>query len=192
MDVCWSWGGQGWASCVFKRLYPAARVVSTDISEYAVQSAARWERMLDVRLEGAYACRAYETREADASVDLVFTFAAAHHFLRHRSTLQEIARILKPGGRALYLYEPTTPQVLYRPAVWRVNRNRPEVPEDVLVPGKLVGIAGDVGLRAQIDYYPSVLKRGPTETMYYSVLRRLTFLQRMLPCTGHFVFDKPR
>jgi SAM-dependent methyltransferase len=183
--------GQGWASCVFKRLYPEASVKATDISPHAVASAHKWEQVLEVRLADAYACKSYETREAASSVDLVFTFAAAHHFVRHRATLREIARILRPGGRAVYLYEPTAPRLLYRPAVWRVNRLRPQVPEDVLVPSSIVRLAREQGLLASVEYYPSVRRRGPLETVYYAALAALPPLQRCLPCTANFVFQKP-
>jgi len=31
-------GGQGWASCVYKKLYPNAQVTASDISEFAIMS----------------------------------------------------------------------------------------------------------------------------------------------------------
>lgn len=185
-------GGQGWASCVYKRLFPGARVTTTDISEFAIRSAHKWERLLNVSLDRSYACTSYATKEADSSIDLVFTFAAAHHFLRHKATLREIARILKPGGQALYLYEPATARILYRAAVWRVNRNRPDVPEDVLSTAHLLELAREQGLQARVEYYPSALKRGPVETLYYWILRCLPLLQSTLPCTANFVFTKQR
>jgi SAM-dependent methyltransferase len=184
-------GGQGWASCIYKRLFPTSRVTTTDISEFAIRSVVKWERLLSVTVDRAYHCTSYETQESDSSVDLVFAFAAAHHFVRHKSTLREISRILKPGGRALYLYEPATPKYLYSAAVRRVNRNRPEVPEDVLSTAHLLELASNEGLQGRVSYYPSMLKRAPMETIYYSLLRRLPFLQRALPCTANFVFEKP-
>ena len=38
-------GGQGWASCLYKKLFPNAHVTATDISEFAVMSLPKWERL---------------------------------------------------------------------------------------------------------------------------------------------------
>ena len=126
-------GGQGCSACLLKRLCPQASVTLTDISSYAVQSAHQWERVFDVKLDAANACTSYETREPPDSVDVVFCFAAAHHFRAHHRTLAEIRRILRPGGVALYLFEPVCPRVLYQLAYRRINRGRPEIEEDVRV-----------------------------------------------------------
>ena len=47
--------------------------------------------------------------------------------------MSEIARILKPGGKLILLYEQTSPKILYLSAYRRVNRKRREegVNEDV-------------------------------------------------------------
>ena len=184
-------GGQGWASCLFKRLYPSAQVTATDISQYAIGSIEKWERLWGAKVDRAYDCRSYSTRETDSSVDLVFCFASAHHFRKHDATLREISRILKPGGRALYLYEPATPKALHSLAHWRVNRKRPAVPEDVLITSRILELAGRNGLVASVSYHPSVVRRGPFETIYYGVLSRMAPLQKMLPCTANFEFLKP-
>ncbi len=182
--------GQGWASCFVKRLHPDAIVVATDISPDAVASVNKWEHIWKVKIDRAYAAKGYATEEADASVDLIFCYAAAHHFVAHAQTLREMARILKPTGAACWFYEPTSPKVLYPLAYRRVIKKRSSVPEDVLVPGDIVRMARQAGLNCRVDYYPSLVKRGPVETVYYFVLRRLTFLQRMLPCTANFIFTK--
>jgi SAM-dependent methyltransferase len=184
-------GGQGWASCLYKRLHPNSHVTATDISAFAVASLHKWERLWDVRLDGSYACKSYETREADASLDVVFAFQAAHHFLAHRRTLREIARILKPGGRAYYLMEPATPKLWYGPTYRRINSKRPEVPEDVLITSTIAALAREAGLELQVHFDPGVKRKGPVELVYFSVLRALPPLQRMLPCSAHFVFTRP-
>lgn len=184
-------GGQGWASCLYKRLHPDCHVTATDISAFAVASAPKWERLWEVRLDGGYACTSYETREADGSVDLVFAFQAAHHFLAHRRTLRELARILKPGGRACYLLEPATPGFWYRLTYHYINRKRPEVPEDVLVTRKILALARESGLAAQVRYAPSIRRKGPFGLLYFSLLRAAPLLRRVLPCSAHFVFTKP-
>jgi SAM-dependent methyltransferase len=183
-------GGQGWASCLYKRLFPGVHVTATDLSEHAVASLPRWERLFEVRVDHSYACAGYDTAEPGESLDLVFCFAAAHHFLAHRRTLREIARVLKPGGRAIYFHEPATPRYLYALARRRVNRKRPDVPEDVLITAELRRLATESRLDLRVDHDPSVLKRGPVETVYYGILGRIAPLQRLLPCTAHFVFIK--
>lgn len=183
-------GGQGWASCVYKRLFPGAHVTATDLSEFAVRSLPKWERLFGVRVDDSYACTSYQTREPDASVAQVFCFAAAHHFLAHKRTLREVSRVLKPGGRAFYFYEPVTPRYLYTAAFRRVNRKRPDVPEDVLITSELRALARMIGLDLEVDYYPSLVKRGPVEMLYYYVLSRIPLLQRVLPSSAILVFTK--
>ena len=183
--------GQGWASCLVKRLFPNAVVTATDISKYAVASASKWERIYETRLDRVRACKSYELPERDASVDLVFCFAAAHHFVAHRRTLAEIARVLAPGGEALYLYEPSCRAYTHVLAKRRVNNNRPDVPEDVLVYDRIVRIARELGLRCELDFFPSAKNRGPVQTLYYSLLQRVPPLQRLLPCTVNYHFRKP-
>jgi SAM-dependent methyltransferase len=182
--------GQGWASCVFKRLFPSTHVTATDISEFAIVSLHKWERLFDVKIDSAYSCTSYATKESDGSVDQIFCFAAAHHFLAHKRTLQEISRVLKPGGRAFYFHEPATSRYFYRLAHWRVNRKRPHVPEDVLITSELRALAKLFALDLQVDYWPSLTKRGAFETVYFFVLGRVPLLQRLLPCSANFIFTK--
>jgi SAM-dependent methyltransferase len=120
----------------------------------------------------------------------VFAFASAHHFAAHRQTFQELHRVLGPAGQALYFYEPSCHPMFYRLARQRVNRKRPEVPEDVLVYPKLVRLAREAGFEAAVEFYPSVLTRAPGALLYYSVLARLPWLQRVLPCTANFRFRR--
>ncbi len=182
--------GQGWASCLLKSQYPQATVIATDISPYAIISIKKWEYQFRTTIDGCHACMSYDIPLSSSSVDCVFSFAAAHHFLAHRKTLQEINRVLKPGGRACYLYEPTSPRYLYKVAYWRVNRKRPAVPEDVLVVNKLKQIAEQVGMKLDVEYYPSISKRGFYESIYYYFLAKIPVLRRLLPCTANLIFTK--
>lgn len=184
-------GGQGWAAAVVKRRFPAATVITSDISRYAVASLPKWNRVFNTCVDGAFACRSYEVPCPDASQDLIFAYAAAHHFGAQRKTLMEIYRLLRPGGVALYLHEPTCPPWLYACAFRRVNRNRPDVPEDVLVYPKIVSLAREVGLLPEVHFAPVTVNRRPGPLLYYTVLSRLRFLQRWLPCTAHYRFVKP-
>lgn len=184
-------GGQGWSACLVKRLFPGARVTLTDISPYAVQSVSKWEAVFKTRIDSGYACLSYEIPERDHSLDLIYCFAAAHHFRAHRRTLRELHRVLRPGGAAVYLYEPTCPRFWHPIAYRRVNRIRPAVEEDVLVWRTLLKIAKAAGLDARVDFHPSTLRRRPTAAVYYAVLSMLPFMCRVLPCSANFLFTKP-
>ncbi len=183
-------GGQGWASCVYKKIFPDAHLLATDISEFAIMDLHHWERLFEVKIDNAYACKSYEIKEVDASLDQIFCFASAHHFLAHKRTLYEINRVLKPGGKAFYFYEPSVPRYLSSLAHWRVNRKRPKVPEDVLITSKLRSLAQEAGLDIRVEYYPSLIKRGAFETFYFFVLSHIPILQRLLPCSANFIFTK--
>ncbi len=183
--------GQAWASCLLKRLLPdVSRITATDLSADALQGISIWEYTWKAKPDAHYACKSSETNEPSNSVDVIFCFAAAHHFVEHDKTIAEIARILKPGGVALYLYEPTSPPWFYRAMYWRVNRKRPDCPEDVLVPKRIAESAKLAGLDIAFDYYPSTLKRGPIETVYYGILRAFPVLQNFLPCTANVIIRK--
>lgn len=183
-------GGQGWASCIVKRFYPAARVVTTDISPAAVASLPKWEHVYQVKLEEGLACRSYCTPFPDDSFDVVFVYCAAHHFIRHRSVLREIKRVLRHDGTALYLHEPACRAYMYRLARLRVNRRRPEVPEDVIRFREIESIANDLGLTVETHFAPSLTNRHPVETIYYLGLRYLPFLQKVLPCSVDMVIRR--
>lgn len=182
--------GQGWASCIVKRVYPDARVTATDISSDALASLPQWERIFDVKVDDAKVCRSYATGLPDASVDLVFCFASAHHFVAHRRPLAEIQRILAPDGAGLYLYEMGCRPFLRSLAARRLNGKRPQVPEDVLVYDRIASLARDVGLECRLDFYPALLRRGPLQTLYYAVLNWIPPLKRLLPCTMNFHFTR--
>jgi hypothetical protein len=59
-DILELGGGQGWASCIVKRQFPNARVTLSDLSADAISSVRTWERVYNVRLDGAIACPSYE------------------------------------------------------------------------------------------------------------------------------------
>lgn len=183
-------GGQGWSSCLLKRLFPTAHVTLTDISPFAIQSAHKWESIFRTRLDAAYACTSDSLAEPDGSLDMVYCFAAAHHFRAHRRTLRELHRVLRPGGCAIYLYEPACPRVWHGLAYRRVNRIRPAVEEDVLVWKTLLKIARESGLAARVDFHPSTLRRQPVAAIYYAMLSAIPLLCRLLPCSANFMFSK--
>lgn len=184
-------GGQCWVSVMIKTRFGADKVVvGSDIAAEAVASVHEWERVFRAPLDGAAACRSYEIPMRDNSVDLVVVYAAAHHFGKHRRTLVEIERVLRPGGHALYLHEPGCRKALHGLALRRVMAKRPAVPEDVLVYQHLGRLAETAGLTMEVVFAPTTTGRGPNQTLYYSVLGRLPFLQRLLPCSVDLVFSK--
>ena len=97
-DILELGGGQGWASCIVKRFFPDANVVTTDISPAAIASVPKWEHIYQVSVDDAKACQSYKTPFPSGSFDLVFAYSAAHHFVKHRITLLEIKRLLRPQG----------------------------------------------------------------------------------------------
>ncbi|HIJ75907.1 MAG TPA: class I SAM-dependent methyltransferase [Deltaproteobacteria bacterium] len=183
-------GGQGWASCIYKRLFPQAYVTLTDISEFAIKSLRKWERYWDVKVDNCYAYRSYETNESDSSIDMVFCFASAHHFIAYNRTLREINRILKPDGKAFWFYEPSCLKFFYPLACAIVKRKRKVVPEDVLITKSILRLACNNGLNATVDFYPSLLRRGPFETVYFYFLGLMPSLQKLFPSTVNFIFSK--
>jgi ubiquinone/menaquinone biosynthesis C-methylase UbiE len=183
-------GGQGWGACLVKRLFPHACVTTTDLSADAVASVPKWEHFFEVKLDGAKACPSDALSQPDESQDVIFCFAAAHHFVTHARTLREIRRVLRQRGHGLYFYEPSCPNYLYTAAIRRVERKRPDVPEDVLRYADIAKVARSTGLECDVQFYPSVLRRGPVETLYYALLGRSKVLQRVLPCTANYVFTK--
>jgi SAM-dependent methyltransferase len=182
--------GQGWASCLVKRLYPDAHVTSSDISPAAIASLYKWEHIWRVKLDDAVACRSYEIPFGDCSFDLIFAFRAAHHFTRHRRTMLELKRVLRPGGIALYLNEPGCKNFIYPAALRRVTRKRPQVPEDVLHYRELAALGEGVGLDVTVCFSPTLTNRQPLEMIYYIVINRLPFLQQILPTGVDFIIRK--
>jgi SAM-dependent methyltransferase len=185
-------GGQGWASCIVKRRHPDAHVTLTDAVDAAVRGRGIWERVFNTQLDAAVAAPAQVLPMSDASVDLLFCFAAAHHFVDHVAALRETCRVLRPGGVALWLFEPTSPALWHRMAEARVNRKRVDVPEHVLVPAEVLQIARAAGLAASVEFAPDGVRRGRSTTLYYLLLQVLPVLRRAVPCTAHFVFRKDR
>jgi len=182
--------GQAWASALLKREFSHLVAYASDISADAVKSVNKWEHVFSSKVDRVMACPSDEIPLDDDSVDLVYCFQAAHHFRKHRSTLVEINRILKPGGTCLYLQEPSCLEFLYPAARWRVNHKRPDVPEDVIVRGKLTAIAEEVGFRASCALVPHTINRGVFEAVYYALLARVRPLQVLLPCSADFIFCK--
>lgn len=193
-DVLELGGGYCWASCMVKWRYPQTSVTGSDIAPDAFSSTPFWERMFGVKIDSQIVCKSYDTGLPDASQDLIFVFAAAHHFGRHRSTLKELARILRPGGTALYLHEPACPPIWYPLAYRRANNGvlGYGVPEDLLLTEKIARFSADAGLEMILHKDVTTTNRGPVQGIYYLILSRIPLLQRLMPCSVDLVFRKPK
>ncbi|HLI23633.1 MAG TPA: class I SAM-dependent methyltransferase [Acidimicrobiales bacterium] len=183
-------GGQCWLSAIVAQQYPGATVIGSDIAPDALRATGEWQRVFQSRLGGAFAARSYQVPLADASVDLLVVFAAAHHFGAHRRTLAEVARVLRPGGHALYLHEPACRPYLYPLARRRVTAKRPVVAEDVLRYPEIRRLAAEAGLQCEVRFAPTTTYRGAVETVYYLMLGKAPLLCKVLPCSVDIVFTK--
>jgi SAM-dependent methyltransferase len=183
--------GQGWASCVVKRMFPHAEVTASDISAEALVAVESWAGVLGARPDHTVACRSAEIPVEDGSVDVVFCFQAAHHFGDQRRTLSEVARVLTQRGTCLYLHEPSSRRYIRGLARRRLKRKRADVSEDVLDYKELETIGRDLGFDVTVQFDPSPINRAPLETVYYIALGAVPPLQRLLPCTADYRFRKP-
>ncbi len=183
-------GGQGWAGCLLKHFFPEKEIISSDISSHAVEGQKIWENLFSVKLDGGFTAKSYSIPLEDESMDTIFCFAAAHHFVKHRSTLIELKRVLKPGGFIIYFYEPVCLAYIYKRAKARVNKKRHIVPEDLLIYPEMKKIAEELNLSYTLNFSPSTKNRSLVGAIYYTILSRLSALQKILPCTADLIFTK--
>lgn len=184
--------GQGWASCFLKRYFlPNAHFTTTDISEYGIASIKYWEDIFNTKIDKKLACKSYEVPLENQSCDFIFCFAAAHHFVKTEETLQELKRLLKPGGVVIFFYEPTCSKWLYPLHFKYVNKVNPHVPEDVFVPSEVQQIVDRVGLQ-YTNFYDAQqpIIRSIGLGMYFGLLKKLPFLMPWLPSSSDMVFRK--
>jgi SAM-dependent methyltransferase len=184
-------GGQCWASCLVKRFYPGADVTGTDLSEAAIASVKKGAVIYGAEPNRVRACRAYETPFEDNSFQLIFAFAAAHHFRKYGRSMAELSRILAPGGVALFFHEPSCPEFMYKTAFASVNKRHPTVPEDVLVRSRLSRLAKENNLSIRFDMAPTLTNRAGLATVYFYLLSRVSFLTKLLSCSVDIVIQKP-
>jgi ubiquinone/menaquinone biosynthesis C-methylase UbiE len=186
----------GWASTILKQCHPGCTVVVADLLADALAHAARWEELFEVSLDGKWACHCRNLPFADAQFDRIFTFASFHHFgigNDYRGALSEMLRVLKPGGKIVLLYEPSSPSYLYEQAHRIVNRRRAEegVDEDLIVPGRLQEEARQLGANASFQYFPESRNReSPSSTVYYALLAFFPWLCRFTVCTVNVTISK--
>ena len=189
-DIVELGGGSGWASHYVKTRLPRCSVYNTDISPEVAKLSSEWDGFFGTSLDGSYCAKSYDLPFAEKSIDLAFTFQAAHHFGRHKTTFKELKRILRPGGVCLYLDEPVCGRTIYPLALRRVNRRMKQdgVPEDVIVYNDLLNAATAQGFKGEVLFDNHTINRGSIETIYYSLLSTSSLLSRVLPATACFVF----
>jgi SAM-dependent methyltransferase len=104
LEICC---GAGELAANLGRAFPQAEVIGLDRyadSGASIREAARAGKPGNVR----YVCgNALHLKEfADASMDLVYGQATMHHLGHDTEAFQEFARVLKPGGRLVFIFEP--------------------------------------------------------------------------------------
>lgn len=115
--VCLDYGVGSWGfACIFPKLQHCAYAIGIDISQAAVQESAR------LSASGAYpygknylylTSRGDDIRLQNSSVDVVFAGECIEHIENTPAFLDEIHRILTPGGR-LILTTPNADAYFYR------------------------------------------------------------------------------
>jgi ubiquinone/menaquinone biosynthesis C-methylase UbiE len=94
-------GGTGWHAAML--VHRGAHVTTTDVSPVGVEIARRRFEVNRMTERTATAVVAAETMPFDdASFDAVFGIAVLHHLVLERAA-PEIARVLRPGGRAVFI-----------------------------------------------------------------------------------------
>jgi len=191
-DVLEIGAGQGWASCFLKKYYvPHAKVTVSDISPFALDSVKYWEQVFDVKIDQKIAAKSYDIDCENDSFDLIFCYAAAHHFVKHKATLIELKRLLKINGHIIYLNEPTSSKMLYKLHYKIVNKLPHGTPEDVLIPKEFEKICKEVGLTFKNNYDPTqpIFRSFPVY-FYAKFLKTFKFMQRFLPSSSDMIFQK--
>jgi malonyl-CoA O-methyltransferase len=118
--------GTGYFAAFFKKIYPAAKIIGLDKSNGMLAQAQVKEKKY--RLTNTHwACGCAENLPfSDHSFELVYSNLMLHWSNNFSQSLNEISRILKPGGLLLFsMVGPDTLQELRH--CWRTIDNRPHV-----------------------------------------------------------------
>jgi ubiquinone/menaquinone biosynthesis C-methylase UbiE len=185
-------GGFCWASVLLKREFPNAYVVGSDLIFSNLEFTAKFEKVLPAALDEKWAFNCKEIPFESEQFDRIFVFAAFHHFGEQNDfsqTLSEMVRVLKPKGKIILLYEPSSPAYLYQAAYKRVNID-PYADEDLLVLPKIKQIAKSLKCKFSYEFYPSYEDRGLMSTIYYFTLKKINILKKLLPCTVNIYIEK--
>ncbi len=179
----------GWASVIVKAHHPECYVAASDLLADCLNHARHFESLLGTALDEKWSFNSRAMPFADGVIDCIFTFASFHHFFtskgNYEDAVKEIVRVLKPGGKAVLLYEPCAPRFLYEIAYRRANQQREHdgADEDLLVAARLRDICKNLGAACDIEYFPYYKHRMPFPTVYYYLLAKLPLLRFLAPCT---------
>lgn len=114
-----------------------ARVTLLDLSPVAIEVGRRRARASGVGERVRCLARSADDLScfADGEFDYVVGSGALHHTLKYPNSLPELARVLKPGGRAFFAETYGNNRVLNwgRRALWRLNRQPEESGEDIII-----------------------------------------------------------
>jgi ubiquinone/menaquinone biosynthesis C-methylase UbiE len=182
--------GDCWGTCALKAIFPHKTVIATEVSSERMALAQHWEHALRVKLDGVVACPSFALPFKDRSVDLLFAFQSAHHFLRHRQTFAELKRVLRTGGRVLYLHEPSSRRFFYPLARRWLEHTGYGDTEDVLIVPKIYLLAREEGFVTKQYLVPTTTNKQPAAMVYFFLLKKLPLLRHVFPCIIDLVLTK--
>jgi ubiquinone/menaquinone biosynthesis C-methylase UbiE len=188
--------GQGWASVLLKNTYPNSYVVASDLVPVALHFCKQYEKFLNTYIDEKWAFNCRDIPFEDGQFDRIFTLAAFHHFGEHNDyskVINEMVRILKPQGKIVLLYEPSSPKYLYNLAFKRVNARRDidGVDEDVLVLSKIEEHVKAINCKFKVEQFSEYKHReGIAATSYYYILSKLGIFKQLFVNTVNIVITK--
>lgn len=186
----------GWASVLLKNKYPDCYLVASDLVPDNLQHIFRYEKLLNTNIDEKWAFNCRDIPFKEKTFDRIFTFAAFHHFGEYGNyskSLEQMIKILKPEGKILLLYEPSSPQYLYKLALKRVSKRKEidNVDEDILVLANIEKIVKKLGCEFKAELFPFYKHRKSiVSTNYYYLLSKLGNFKRFFICTVNIIIEK--
>lgn len=126
LEIC---GGFGKLAAGLAGVFTEAEVIGLDLYEASGPVIEEWKKRLP-RLSYVAGDAFDLSRFADESIDLIFGQAALHHLSHNLDGIsREVLRVLKPGGRLIFIFEPMGHNLLVA-AVRAVNMARFELGDE--------------------------------------------------------------
>jgi SAM-dependent methyltransferase len=134
LEICC---GAGELAKAMARAFPKSEVIAMDRymgAGWAIKEAEKKEGLSNARYQCGDALRL--TGFSDASLDLVYGQATLHHLAHEVEAVRsEFSRVLKPGGRLIFIYEPLGHNPLWAMIrAWRITRSQMVDESNVFVP----------------------------------------------------------
>lgn len=121
-----------------------AQVALLDLSPVAIEVGLRRARVHGVadRVSGHARDASDLSCFADGEFDLIHACAAVHHTLKYPGALDELMRVLKPGGKLILVetYGNNRPLNLARRLRWKLSREPEEAGEDIILSDRELGL----------------------------------------------------